>query len=347
MHDGELRADAELVRRLLVAQLPRWADLPLREVESDGTVHTLFRLGDDLVVRLPLVAWGADEPARDATWLSRLAPHLPVDIPRVHAVGEPTRDFPWPWGVYGWIEGEHPTIGAGTRTPATPKTPTTPTTPKGRTTEGRTTESRTTASHATDRQSTSRLAQPTRLDQSTQLAHDLADFVRQLQAIDTTGAPRAGRGRPLHESDVQVRASLTRLAHQVDVGEEDVDTGAVSAAWDRALEASDWDGPDVWLHGDLMASNLLLREGRLAAVLDWGGLGIGEPACELIAAWTVFPPAAREVYRERLAVDDATWERGRGWAFYFAINALPYYRVSNPGISAVARHTLRELLERG
>lgn len=306
MHDGEIRADAELARRLLAAQFPDWADLPLRDVPSDGTVHALFRLGDDLVVRLPLVAWGADEPQRDATWLPRLAPHLPVDIPRVRAVGEPMAGFPWHWGVYDWLEGEHPSINTSHGTPTT------------------------TGSH-----------------DCAQLARDLADFVHRLQAIDTTDAPPAGRGRPLRESDVQVRASLTRLAHQVDAGEERIDIDEVTEAWARALDAPDWDGPPMWLHGDLMASNLLLRDGRLAAVLDWGGLGIGEPACELIAAWTVFGSDARAIYREQLAAEHATWERGRGWALYFAINALPYYRVSNPGISAVARHTLRAVLERG
>ena len=106
MHADERFIDSALVRRLLKAQAPRWADLPLAPVQSAGTDNALFRLGNDKVVRLPRVPWAAGLIEKEQAWLPRLAPHLPVAVPRVLAAGEPMAEFPWRWSVYGWIDGE-------------------------------------------------------------------------------------------------------------------------------------------------------------------------------------------------------------------------------------------------
>jgi aminoglycoside phosphotransferase (APT) family kinase protein len=94
----------------------------------------------------------------------------------------------------------------------------------------------------------------------------------------------------------------------------------------------------------MFPGNLLVERGRLSAVIDFALVGMGDPACDLIAAWSLLPQAAREVFRAELAVDDATWARGRGWALSVALVALPYYRDTNPGFAAVAQHVLREVL---
>jgi aminoglycoside phosphotransferase (APT) family kinase protein len=100
----------------------------------------------------------------------------------------------------------------------------------------------------------------------------------------------------------------------------------------------------VWLHADLMPGNLLLRDGRLAAVIDWGAVAVGDPAVDLMPAWNLLPAGARDTYRRSLGVDDATWERGRGWAVVQASMALPYYVDTNPVMAATARHTLAAVL---
>ena len=123
-----------------------------------------------------------------------------------------------------------------------------------------------------------------------------------------------------------------------------IDTDAATAAWEEALQTPPWSGAPVWLHGDLLAGNLLFQNGRLTGVIDWGCAGVGDPACDLIVAWNLLPPGARDVFRVRLAVDDATWARGRGWALSIALIALPYYTDTNPTLAATARHLIREVL---
>ena len=124
-----------------------------------------------------------------------------------------------------------------------------------------------------------------------------------------------------------------------------IDTEAVTAAWDAALKTAAWDRPPVWIHGDLLPGNLLFGEGgRLSGVIDFGGLGVGDPACDLMVAWTFFSGASRNAFRAALSVDDATWARGRGWALSWALIYIPYYLDSNPlGVSA-ARNTIDEVL---
>ncbi|GAA5031619.1 aminoglycoside phosphotransferase family protein [Streptomyces siamensis] len=112
MHAHEAPLDDALVRRLLAARFPRWAELPLKRVESAGTVNALYRLGDDMVVRLPRIAAGADDVVKEGMWLPRLAPLLPVPVPELLAVGPPGEDYPWSWGVLRWLEGELPAVGA-------------------------------------------------------------------------------------------------------------------------------------------------------------------------------------------------------------------------------------------
>lgn len=171
-------------------------------------------------------------------------------------------------------------------------------------------------------------------------AVDLAAFVTALREVSTEGAPErevGARGGPLHEGDDDVRRCLAQLGDRVD-------GPALLRDWQRALEAPAWDGPQVWVHGDLLPGNLLVVAGRLSAVIDFGGLGVGDPACDLQPAWNLFTGASRRRFRGELAVDEASWLRGRGWALRQAVVALPYYWDTNPGIVRQARRALRELL---
>lgn len=175
-----------------------------------------------------------------------------------------------------------------------------------------------------------------------QAARDLAGFVRALQAIDPSGGPQPepgahGRGVPLARRDRGTREAIAACDGLVD-------TRAVTAAWEEALDAPVWDGPPVWLHADLQSGNLLARHGRLVAVIDFGALTVGDPACDLMVAWNLFTAGPRAVFRQAMHVDDATWARGRGWALSPALVALPYYRDTNPALAAIARHAIAEVL---
>jgi aminoglycoside phosphotransferase (APT) family kinase protein len=123
-----------------------------------------------------------------------------------------------------------------------------------------------------------------------------------------------------------------------------LDAGAVTAAWAAALQAPAWDGPPVWLHGDLQSGNLLAVQGRLRAVIDFGGLGVGDPACDVMTAWLFLSAETRDVFRAALPVDDATWSRARGWALSVGLIALPYYQNTNPVLAGIARYAIDQAL---
>lgn len=292
MHADEVRTDVPLVRRLLAAQFPQWADLPVAPVRSAGTDNAIYRLGDGMAVRLPRIHWAVDLVHKEMQWLPRLAPHLPLAIPAPIAMGMPGEGYPWHWSITPWLAGENATI--------------------------------------------ERIAEPS------QAATDLARFVRALERIDATGGPPAGpanfgRGVLLALRDARTRAAIADL-------EGALDTEAVTVAWEAAVGAAPWDRPPVWVHGDLQSGNLLVVGGRLSAVIDFGCLGVGDPAVDLIVAWNLFSGDARDAFREVLAVDDATWVRGRGWALSVALIALSYYRNSNPVLAGISRRAIDAVL---
>jgi aminoglycoside phosphotransferase (APT) family kinase protein len=105
-----------------------------------------------------------------------------------------------------------------------------------------------------------------------------------------------------------------------------------------------WDGAEVWVHGDLLPGNLLVVDGRLSAVIDFGGLNVGDPACDLQPMWNVFAGQSRDRFRAALDIDDASWLRGRGWALYQAVSGLAYYWDTNPGMIRQASHALAQVL---
>ena len=289
MHPDEIDTSAGLVRRLVAAQFPQWSHLSIAPVESYGTDHDIYRLGDHLAARLPRIGWATQQATKEAEWLPKLAPHLPLALPVQVAKGRPAGAYPFDWSIYQWLPGEN---ANGT------------------------------------------------VQDLDQAAVDLAAFVTALHGVETVGAPprhRGARGAPLSELDTSVRRSIAQLGGRADA------VGALQS-WEESLNAPVWSGEEVWVHGDLLPGNLLVVDGRLSAVIDWGGLNVGDPACDLQPAWNVFADESRKRYRDELDVDDATWLRGRGWALAQAVWALPYYWDTNPGMIQQASHALSQVL---
>jgi aminoglycoside phosphotransferase (APT) family kinase protein len=292
MHADEVDTDVGLVCRLLAAQFPQWADLPIEPVESAGTDNALYRLGADVVVRLPRIDWAGGQPDKEHAWLPRLAPLLPLAIPAPLALGTPGEGYPWHWSVYRWLDGETATLD--------------------------------------------RIADPC------EAATALGQFVAALHRIEPAGGPVTGegtisRGGPLAQRDGETRAAIASVRDMFA-------TDALTAAWEDALAAPLWHGPPVWLHGDLQSGNLLAVDGRLSAVIDWGCLDVGDPACDVMPAWSYLPEEARDAFRAALPVDDATWARGRGWALSVGLIALPYYETTNPVLAGIARRSIDAVL---
>ncbi|GAC1316750.1 MAG: hypothetical protein NVSMB16_13480 [Acidimicrobiales bacterium] len=181
------------------------------------------------------------------------------------------------------------------------------------------------------------LASADRLADPIQTAIDLADLVRALRTVDPAGGPRHNRGLPVRLNDAMVRRGIAGLRSEVD-------TAAITEAWKRVLAAPDYEDPPVWFHGDLSYLNLLAQEGKLTAVLDWGACGVGDPAIDTIVAWSLFTPEARQAYRDTLGVDDAAWERGKGWVLT-GVFGIPYYRDTNPVLVANAVRAIKAVLD--
>lgn len=263
-HRAEI--DVQLVRELVAEQFPRWAKLPLKAVDVMGWDNASFRLGDEMVVRLPRAAEYESQILKEQRWLPILGPHLPLAIPKPLALGHAGQAYPWTWAVRAWIDGE--------------------------------------------------TASPEAIGDPDRFVAALAGFLNALQGIPTDGGPPAGpqsfhRGGSLDVYDDEVRAATSRLR-------ERVDEGVALGIWEDATRTA-WTCRPVWVHGDISTGNLLIRRGELVAVIDFGQLAIGDPACDLAVAWTLFRAPHREAFRAALQPDPGTWARGRAWALWKAL----------------------------
>jgi aminoglycoside phosphotransferase (APT) family kinase protein len=272
-----------LVERLVAQQFPQWAGLPVRPVEHPGWDNFSFRLGEQLVARLPSAPGYAEQAAKERDWLPVLAPALPMPIPEVVAMGEPSPEFPYEWTVFRWLTGMPLDVVP--------------------------------------------------VVDEVALATDLAAFLVALRGVDATAGPRYGqhsawRGGPLGTWDAETSPLVEALGDDL-----------LASLWSDALH-SEHTGPPVWFHGDVAPGNLLVGGGALAAVIDFGCAGVGDPACDGVAAWTMFGGESREAFIETLGLDAGTWLRSAGWALWKAVISLDD---PDPLKSELARDVLDEL----
>ena len=285
--------DADLVRRLIAEQFPRYRKLPVAAVVPGGHDDRTFRVGDSLCARLPSAGRYAPHLLVEHEWLPRLARHLPLPIPQPAGLGAPGAGYPWPWALYRWIPGE----------PAT----------------------------------------AANIHDLSDGARRLAGFLTALHGADTAGAPAPGpenfhRGGALAVYSAETDRLLDRCRGLVD-------HRAALATWSRALD-SRWQGNPVWVHGDIAAGNLLVLDGKLHAVIDFGQLAAGDPACDLTVAWTLLDQPGRAEFRAGLRLDELTWQRARGWALWKQLLALDSARLPGTGNEQrvrTAQRTIREI----
>ncbi|WP_033298457.1 aminoglycoside phosphotransferase APH(3') [Psychromonas ossibalaenae] len=258
--------DTTLVKKLVDKQFPQWSSEGISPVEKSGWDNRTFHLGKNMLVRLPSSDDYVSQVEKEQRWLPELAKVASLPIPRPVAKGISSTDFPRPWSVYEWIEGE-----------------------------------------------TILNKCPKDLDS---IAYDLAEFLNSLDKADTEGAPLAGkhnfyRGCSLNNYEKDIYKSLEVLKNEID-------TETVIAVWDKASE-HEWSQPSVWFHGDMSLGNILVKDGKLSAIIDFGCSAVGDPACDLAIAWTLFEGNSRRIFEEKRNVDAYTWNRGRGWALWKAL----------------------------
>ncbi len=295
MPAAEVDVTADLVRRLLAGQHPDLSALPV-EFLANGWDNVMFRVGDDLVVRMPRRAPAVQILLHEQQWLPLLARRLPLPIPYPQRTGHPALGYPWPWSVVPYLPGE-PAADAATLDP---------------------------------------------LDAATAVG----GFLGALHVPAPADAPENPyRGVPLSGRDRNFAGNLRLLSGQVD-------EAAVARVWTGALEAPAYDGPPAWLHGDLHPANILVSDGRVSAVIDFGDITSGDPAADLSVAWMLLPRewhgAFREAYRAAggaagLADDDALWTRAKGWALNLSL-VFCAHSADNPRLLGIGRRTLDAVL---
>ena len=293
MHAGQLDISAETVRRLVAEQFPAWAALQVEPLSSHGTVNAIFRLGDNLSARFPLVAGDVATVRRwleaEALAARELAGRTRFPTPEPVAVGEPGAGYPMPWSVQTWLPGRDATRDD----PAA----------------------------------------------SVGFAQDLAEFIAAVRCIDTHGRTFTGTGRggnlPAHDSWME-----TCFAESGDL----VDVPRLRVLWSRLRDIPRPAGPDLMTHGDLTPGNVLVKDGRLAGVLDVGGLAPADPALDLVCAWHLLDPGPRRTLRHALDCSDLEWARGQAWAFEQAMGVVWYYATTNPVMSRMGRRTLDRIV---
>ena len=261
--------DVRLVQSLLESQFPRWKNLPIRPIKPGGWDNKTFRLGDDMLIRLPTAAHYAAQVEKEHYWLPKLAPPLPLAIPEPLTKGEPSEDYPWQWSIYRWLEGD--------------------------------------------------VATTANINDLNNFAFNLAQFLAALQSIDSKNGPQPGqhnfyRGGYIKTYDAETRQAIAML-------KDKIDPKAATAIWKTALDST-WAGPPVWVHGDISSGNLLVQDGRLTAVIDFGLMCVGDPACDLAIAWTFFEGESRATFQSTLKLDADTWARGRAWALWKALSYI-------------------------
>ena len=289
LHANELKISHSQVRQLIDAQFPEYQHLAVAPLGSSGSSNVLYRLGDELLIRLPRQPGGGVSLHKEQKWTALVGKQLPVTVPTVVALGEPGFGYPEPWAVVSWLPGEHPNTPEKSGPPGSGSV-------------------------------------------ATQLAELLIAFRQLPVSEEATADPTLTgqyRGKRLTDYDQQMRLNVNACRT---IKGLQLDLDSVLEQWEQALALPETDAVEPsWFHGDLVAENLLMNNGAITALLDFGGLGIGDPAVDLHGAWELLDTTGRAELRTLMEVEEAQWQRGRAWALAIAVMTLPYYWHTMPG----------------
>ncbi|MGM1045682.1 MAG: aminoglycoside phosphotransferase family protein [Bacillota bacterium] len=284
--------NVDLVVRLINEQFPEWSGLEVRPVQFSGHDNRTFHLGEHMSVRLPSAESYVPQVEKEQIWLPILRQKLSLPISTPLAKGNPNEEYPWPWSINKWLEGE--------------------------------------------------TLSPNNINDLNQLARDLGTFLIELQSIDASGGPLAGAHNFHRGGNIVVYDEESRYA--IENNKDTFNEHVLKEIWELALD-SKWESDPVWVHGDIAPGNILVRDGRLSAVIDFGILGVGDPACDAAMAWTFFDNDSRKIFKHVLNMDEGTWNRARGWAIWKALITYNGNKNSNTAIAEESYHVINIIVD--
>jgi aminoglycoside phosphotransferase (APT) family kinase protein len=284
---------SELAQKLILEQFPEYGHLPITSVERQGHDNRTFRLGNEMLIRMPTAENYALKVAKEQELLPKLKDYLSFDIPAPIKMGAPSADYPYPFSIYKWLEGR--SINLINRDEINLKA----------------------------------------------LAFDMARFLKELQLIKDVAGPMPGshnwwRGDHITVYDKDAREQIAKLAGIIDAEK-------AMNLWNHALNTK-WNKAPSWIHGDFAIGNILMKDGKLSAVIDFGGMGMGDPACDLVIAWTYLEGSPRKIFIKEMNLDEDTWLRAKAWALWKASFVLCELDNKNNAESLEQRRIIDEVL---
>lgn len=284
----------DLARKLIDSQFPEYAHLSIRSVEKQGHDNRTYRLGNDMLIRMPSADSYALKVPKEQDLLPKLAPYLTINIPVPLKIGNASADYPYPFSIYKWLEGVSINLLV--------------------------------------------------LDDDCleKLAFDLAQFLKELQNINNVDGPKPGqhnwwRGDHVSVYDKGACAQIEQLSKVIDVNK-------AMQLWENACKTR-WVKKPVWIHGDFAIGNMLMKDGKLSAIIDFGGMSLGDPACDLVIAWTFLQGKARDIFINTIDLDDDTWLRAKAWALWKATFELCQIKSLNSPEVFVQKRIIEDVLK--
>lgn len=261
----------DLARKIIAKQFPEYSNLSITHVDHQGHDNRTYKLGSNMLIRMPTASRYALNIPKEQELLPKLAKYLSLNIPTPIKMGNPSSDYPYPFSIYQWLPGK--SINLLTLT----------------------------------------------VQEKEQLAFDLAIFLKELQSITDVEGPQPGKHNWWRGDHVSV---YTKAAQEQIVSLTNfIDTTKALDLWARA-SATQWSKNPVWIHGDFAIGNILLDNNKLSAIIDFGRFAIGDPACDLVIAYTYLSGKSREIFISEMNIDQETWLRARAWALWKATYEL-------------------------
>lgn len=288
LHNGQIEINIEIIKTLIEEQFPQYKNLPINEFDTTGTVNSIFKLGNNYYIRLPLTEMYKDSILTEYKILPYLSKKLTIEIPHPIHLGIPNNLYPFHWGIYNWIDGD--------------------------------------------------CYDDNKITNFQEIISGLANFIKELHSVELfEGAPKAGR-KPLLDLNIMTMDALNN-------SKDEIDCKKAIKIWDSLLNTPVWDNKSVWIHADLLKSNVLIKDNHISGIIDFGSAGIGDPAFDIIPAWSLFSFENRTIFRDKLKVNDIIWNRACAYALHQAAIGIPYYRNTNESFVKQSVYTINEIIK--